>query len=91
MSNKQSSRWQYVASLSDEEFEAYIQRQFGRDEEATTAGAVKLAKRSQAQEPDPGTPETCTVEDLKSLAGHGFRTQRTYLALSGLGQRLHQA
>ena len=77
ISRSQSSRWQRVASLSDEEFEAYIEHQIGRDEEITTAGAVKLAKRSQAQTADPGTPETLSLSASSSrLRRQGARARK---------------
>ncbi len=69
-----SSRWQRVASLSDEVFEAELAKP-----EPSTARLVKVAnQRSIGATARNSAGPTCTVEDLKSLAESGRRFGTIY-------------
>jgi hypothetical protein len=50
ISKSQSSRWQTLAALPAETFEAHIAETKGRGEELTTAGALRVAKEHKRQE-----------------------------------------
>ncbi len=52
----QSSRWQQLASIPQEEFEDYVAAVKERGEELTTSGLLKLAKKQSRPEPKPAPP-----------------------------------
>lgn len=55
VSHKESSRWQAVASLPDEDYEQYKERARAKGE-ITRAGAIKLAKQARAAQVPPVVP-----------------------------------
>lgn len=73
INRSQSSRWQAIASIPDDEFEAHVAGVRERESELTTAGVLKLAKQLTAQAPVDGqhetNGETATVDSLDDLAG----------------------
>lgn len=50
ISKSQSSRWQAIASLPEETFEAHIAETKAQGEELTTAGALRVAKEHKRQQ-----------------------------------------
>ena len=69
-----SSRWQKMATLPEEKFEAYISESNDLESEITTAGVLRLVKRMDRDEPDQKFSETLAVSDLEDLAGQKFGT-----------------
>lgn len=52
----QSSRWQSIASVPEEDFEEHIEKSKKGDKELTSAGVHKLAKAIEARKPAEPTP-----------------------------------
>jgi N6-adenosine-specific RNA methylase IME4 len=75
INKSQSSRWQRLASLSDFEFEGYIGNAWAARRELTTAGALQLARRVAASDPEV-RPRLRVIdgEGLPGLEGQTFTT-----------------
>lgn len=49
ISRDQSRRWQYVASVSNDEFANYLQDMIGKGREITTVGLLRFARKTQTK------------------------------------------
>jgi DNA modification methylase len=75
ISKMQSSRWQAIAALPEDEFEEYIQETKGKGDELTTVGVLTLAKEHKRQEErrqrmeaeTPYIPAGCAIEQRDSI------------------------
>jgi len=80
ITNKQSSQWQAIASVSEEDFEAEVEAANSGKKELTSAGVLKIAKQKKLKEKaEMRRPEndTCTADDLFTLA----QTERKFRAI----------
>ncbi len=78
VSNKQSHRWQQIATVPEADFEAHITDTRAARDELTTAGVLRLAKRvrqaAAVEARAAGTARGCTVKDLARLV----KAKRTF-------------
>lgn len=78
ITHSQSSRWQKIASLPDDDFEKHIEGTIEANRELTSSGVLKLAKKHKAATPPPVESvelgDSCVVPDLASLDGQRFGT-----------------
>ena len=79
ISNKQSSRWQAIASVSEDDFEGHIAKTKGSKNELTSIGVYKLAKKARIyQANEKTTSEACAVSDLHALIESGQKFGTIY-------------
>ena len=77
VTKKQSARWQEEASISDEEFEEWLDSHKG-DKVPTSSGLRNLAKR-QAAEQENGPHRTDSISNLAALADSGQQFKAIYV------------
>jgi hypothetical protein len=65
ISRDQSRRWQFVASVSDDEFSAYLAETTGQGREITSAGLLRVARRLQSKS---NSPRRKTAQGVLSTA-----------------------
>jgi N6-adenosine-specific RNA methylase IME4 len=81
--HNQSSRWQRIASVPDDEWERFIAETKAKEQELTSAGALRLAKQLKTEEQKRKIfdvePETCVVADLEKLVADGRKFGTIYI------------
>lgn len=79
VSHSESHRWQRIASIDDETFEAHIADRREASDELTTAGMIRLAKRTINDDRNAALSQESVVEsDLQSLIDSGRKFKTIY-------------
>lgn len=82
VSRKESSRWQSIASIPEEQFERHVEQTKQAKQELTSAGALRLARTLKQQtthkELQKQESPTCALSDLGRLVSEGRRFGTIY-------------
>jgi len=78
ISNKQSARWQAIASVPEDAFEKHIAKTMAGGKELTSDSVYKLSAKKKTFHQNTPTPDACAVSDLQTLVDSGKKFGTIY-------------